>query len=424
MKKIAINLLVITTALFSLYAGDFGVTLDTSIAYMQAINEETSSENLTLSEKAALWGNAAFNDHWTGEFQGSYTYSNSREFTLELDQLQLTGNYIIPGKSGATPLTINAGRLSFSDFSGKVFAHTGDGFKLSWGFPEITYSAFGAYTGFLQQPSSSILMSLADITDLAVDPIPMFGPLASPRVIGGMTITLPELFSEQTLMLSGLSQQDLREEGILKTSYVGFGMMGPLPVISSLFYNIFGYGNSGTYTENRILAYLTGASVNYFMPLFYSSRIVLDFSYASGDADHTDFYEGNTEGLSTMFVPITPAPVGIVFTPQQSNLFHISGAFSLKPFVKRNISPLENTLLMIKPIVFFRSTSGPISTGEILADADPNKLYLGTEVDAVLMARFLSDLGLSIGSGMFFPSPIMENNNPQIKSSIALSLSL
>ena len=158
------------------------------------------------------------------------------------------------------------------------------------------------------------------------------------------------------------------------------------------------------------------------MPAFMSSRIALDFVYASGDADHTEFYEGNASDFSTMFVPVTPSPAGMIFTAQQSNIFHVTGSFSLKPFVSSNIAALENTLILLKPIAFFRSTTGPISTAN--TQADSTDLYLGTEIDLVIMARILSDLGLSIGSGVLIPSAAITDSSPLIKGSVALSLSM
>ena len=272
-------------------------------------------------------------------------------------------------------------------------------------------------------------MSKSDIADTAVDPTPLFGPLASSRLIEGLTFSFPELFAQQTLILSGIFQQDLRSTSDLTTDgntittfYAGFGLMGPLPGVKSMFYNIYGYGNSGWYGSNIILAYLAGCSLNYFIPTFLSSRLALDFMYSSGDADNSDFYEGNTAGYSQMFVPITPAPAGMIFTAQQSNLFYVSGTYSMKPFTGSDIPALVNTLLMLKPTGFFRSTTGAISTGGVQSGA--TGLYLGTEIDLIIMARFLSDVGFSINGGVFLPSTIMEITAPQIKVSAALSLSM
>ena len=429
MKKIIILFLILTVFVFYSFAADFGLTVDSNAAVEHTFSEAFDWSGLTYTVKAALWGNASLVDDATVEFQGSYTFSDSRAFTLELDQLQLTGTHIIPGENGDSTLLIKVGRFPFSDFSAKVFSHTGDGFSLALNYPLMSVSAFTAYTGFLQQPSSAVLMSESDIADIAIDSIPMFGPLASPRIVEGLNITFPELFAKQTLVLSGVFQQDMREvENLtaggnrLNTYYAGGGIMGPLFGNNSLFHSVYGYGNFGSYGSNTILAYIAGGSLNYFMPAILSSRLSLDFMYASGDADHTEFYEGNTAGYSEMFVPITPAPAGIIFTAQQSNLFYISGAYSLKPFVNSDIVCIENTLVMLKPIVFFRSTTATVSSGGVLSDS--SDLYLGTEVDLILMARFLSDLGLSIGSGIFFPSAAMETSSFQIKGSIALSLSI
>jgi len=428
LKRYLIPLLIFTAALFPVFSADFGLTIDANTAAAHTVGEVFEIESLTYSTKVALWANAMLSEGYTFEFQGSYTFSDRRVFFLELDQLQFNGRFIIPGDSPSS-VSFKIGRLAFSDFSGKVFSHKGDGLSLNWGGGNVSISAFGAYTGLLQMPSNSIIMSASDLADSAVDPVPFWGPLGVPRIVEGVRITLPELFAQQTLILSGIFQQDLRAPANLdsggntmNTIYAGLGLTGPIPVIPSLFYSIYGYGNFGSYGSEKILSFIAGTGVNYLIPSFLSSRIVVDFIYSSGDADHEQFYEGNTSGYSTAFIPITAAPAGMIFTAQQTNLFYVSGTYSMKPFADSSSTALNNTLVMIKSTGFFRSTTGAISTGGI--KTNESGLYLGTEIDISIMARLLSDLGFSINGGVFLPSSIMELTSPQIKASVALSLSM
>ena len=428
MKKILLLIFLTASVLFSVSAADFGFTLDTAPALGYTTGDAFDWSGLTYSVKAALWANGSLNREVTAEFQGSYTFTESRVFSLELDQLQLNGRFTIPGRTAST-LAVKAGRLAFSDFSGKVFSHKGDGLSFDWGLPWISISAFGAYTGLIQGPANSILMSASDVADRNIDPVPMWGPLGAPRLVEGVTVSFPELFAQQTLVVSGVFQQDFRAAADLvsggsnlHTFYAGLGFMGPIQPVPSLYYSVYGYGNTGWYGDNTILAFLAGGSLNYFIPTFFSSRLALDVMYSSGDADQAEFYEGNTAGYSNAFIPVTPAPAGMIFTSQQTNIFYLSGTCSMKPFSGSDVTALKNILIMLKPTGFFRSTSGAISTGGV--KADETGLYLGTEIDLSIMARVFSDLGLSINGGVFIPSSIMEITAPQIKASAALSLSM
>ncbi len=427
-KRTIIFLLLIRVTVMGISAADFGLTTDATSSLPYTSGTDIDWTGLTYTVKSALWANGRLSDELTGEVQGGFTITESRVFLLELDQLQLAGSFILPG-SPAGALSFKAGRISFSEFSGKVFVHTGDGISFEYGLPGMSMSAFGAYTGLLQGPSSTILMNNSDVAAQAVTPLPLWGPLSSPRIVEGVSFTFPELFAQQTLILTGIFQQDMRPvdefvtgDSAINTFYAGFGLMGPIQPVASLFYSIYGYGNTGWYGSNTILSYIAGGGINYLMPKFLSSRFALEFTYSSGDADQSVFYEGNTAGYSNSFIPITPAPAGLVFTAQQTNLFYLSCGYSIKPFSMTGSAALQNTVVLLKGIGFFRSTTGAISTGGV--KTGETGLYLGTEADLSIMARFLSDLGFSLSGGVFFPSDIMETTSPQIKATVAVSLSM
>ncbi|MBN2628347.1 MAG: hypothetical protein JXA95_16905 [Spirochaetales bacterium] len=413
--------------LFPIYSFDFGVTLDGNTSLPLSLGTDVDlASDLSYGGKASFWANGNVNSETSLEFQGSYTYSQTRPFFLELNTLQYGGQFFLSGKTPGI-LNIKAGRTSFSDFSGKVFSHSGDGISLGLDYPGINISLFGAYAGFLQQPSNSILMTQSDVADSAVDPVPLWGPLGVPRAIEGIALTIPAPIPDHTLLLSGIFQQDFRSDDRLasggsrmNTYYAGLGMMGP--IVPSLYYSFYGYGNTGSYGSETILAYLAGGGINYFIPTFHSSRLTLDALFSSGDGDHTSFYEGNQSGYSTAFVPITSAPAGTIFTAQQTNLFYISSSYSVKPFSGSPHKGLANFLALAKGTAFFRSTPGAISTGN--TDSERDGLYLGTEADLNLVLRPTSDLGLSFGGGIYFPSLNMASQAIQVKASAAFSLSI
>lgn len=429
MKKSVLTAVLGIAVLLPAMAADFGLTIDANPVLSYDTGDTfVWKDCFTYTVKASLWGNCTIGENLTAEFQGGYTLEDDRLFLLEMDQLQLNGNFDVAGGSAGI-LSFKAGRHAFSDFSGKVFSHIGDGISLEWGLSSVSVSLFGAYTGFIQAPASTIIMNSTDLAAQDFERDTMWGPMGSPRAVEGVTFVFPELFVHQTVILSGVFQQDLRADknfvagdDRINTIYAGLGIMGPISVVPSLYYSLYGYGNTGRYGDNTIWAFLAGGGINYFMPNFFSSRIAFEGMYSSGDADQSSFYEGNTNGNALAFTPITPSEAGIVFTAQQTNLFYISGSYSMKPFAESDILSLRNILLLVKATGFFRSTPGAISTGGTNADA--TDLYLGTEFDLSIMSRLLSDVGLSLNGGVFLPSAVMKSQTPQMEISTVLSLSI
>ncbi len=421
MKRTVIIALLIIILTGTAYGYDFGLTVDASPAMLfNSGQTEVDWSGLSYTIKSAGWANGKINKALSYEFQGSYTFKDSRAFLLELDQLKLQGKYSLDD-GGLGNLSFKAGRFSFSDFSTKVFSHTGDGIFIDWALPAVSFSMFTAYTGLIQGPAATIIMSHSDLSAQAVDPVPVWGPFASPRLVEGLRITFPALFAGQTLILSGLFQQDLHTDAQivsggnrLNTYYAGAGLMGPIPILPSFFYSAYGFWNGGSYGDNQILAYIAGGGLNYLIPAFLSSRVSVEGHYSSGDADYSGFYEGNTSGFSTMYTPVTPIAAGVIFTAQQSNLFYFSALYSMKP--------VKSTMIMLKGTTFFRSTAGPVSTGN--TSADSTGLYLGTEANLNVMMRLLSDLGMSAGGNVFFPSSVMLDQSIQFKVTASVSLSL
>ena len=429
MKNILLTLLLLLTAIIPAVAADFGVTVDSS--YGISFNTKTAVdwEDANYSVKASLWANSKMGDDITLEMQGSYTFNQDRTFFVEFDRLEISGKFV-GDQEGDGVVSLNLGRMIFSEFSGKVFSHMGDGFKVKYTLPSVSIETYLFYTGLLQSPSSSINLNISD--ELAQNPveIPLFGPAATPRLIEGIQITLPELFAQQTIILSGVFQQDFRSEtelnenldNSINTIHAGFGISGAIPALKSFFYTLYGYGNTGWYGDVTMLAFLAGGSINYFIPQLASSRIMIEGLYSSGDADYESvFFQGNTSGYDTAFKPLTPSAGGTVFSAQQTNLFYGSLSYSLKPFTSSRSLTLKNILLLAKGTAFFRSTTGVIYETEI--DSEETGKYLGTEIDLNIMMRLLSDLGFSINSGIFFPSDIL-NSVPQIQATAALSLTI
>ena len=374
-------------------------------------------------DQLAVWLDARFAPTFSLSAQGSYTFTLDRPYLFDLESLKADWRPV-------PILRIEAGRMEMSDFTGLVLSHTLDGlrFTLDLSFSKITGGA--GFSGLLLKPVSTILMSRTDSENLLDNDV----FFAAPRLVEELDALFPQLFLRQDLRVSVLLQQDLRpatsliqegEEqetvaglsgGKLSTQYFGLGLSGP--VVPSLYYDAFCYlgigqtlsyvadSSSGTGFSHQyqpILAGLGGIGVRYFMEQALYSLVEIRGIIGSGDADSSDFLEGNTTQGSGLFVPISRIADWIAFSPQLGNMLVIEANYSLKPFTRSQVATLDKLQTLLKAATFFRPTTGAIS--DPFLDSASTSLYLGTEAELIARYRPFSDLGLALGLGVFFPNP-------------------
>jgi len=164
---------------------------------------------------------------------------------------------------------------------------------------------------------------------------------------------------------------------------------------------------------------------------------VLDFGGKIGLGDYNSsgqFASSHTTAdLATMFTPLSYRAVANIFNPQMTNLVQADLGYSIKPFSGGD-SALRDFQVELRGLTFLRllanSGNQEAKTSEtILRTATEN--YLGSEVDLNLSWRVLSDLGLSVNSGLFLPySQVLDVSSRnltgpwELKSTFTLSLSL
>jgi hypothetical protein len=156
----------------------------------------------------------------------------------------------------------------------------------------------------------------------------------------------------------------------------------------------------------RSSPFFGGTELTYYSPDLSYSTFSLAFVYATGDEDSISCIEGNTEGSSHLFIPVSSQEQRVIFNPNLSNLFYIKAGYTIKPFATLGRGMLEKLLLILDGTIFFRAVPGKISDPQGL-NPDSDTLYLGTEIDFIINFRPFSDLGLSLSTGYFFP-----NNGP------------
>jgi hypothetical protein len=427
----------------SLVAWDFGGYLDNTTGIAKAPVGTGATASLVQTTTAAAWLYHSFGN-WSLDTQGSYTFTPSVPVLLDLDRLVLGG--LFPAEAGgARSFGIQIGRLKFSDATGYVLNHTLDGLKLDIGWASSSFSAGIGTPALIQKPTSSIVMSRLDVLSLS-DGAVKFAP---PRLIATVQFTARGLVAGQDLTLGAVAQEDLRSEaqltpefqtafdptggGVMDTQYLSLGLSGG--IIQGLFHRTYYTINTGrtlTYVEDvdsvtgfsyrytPILGHLAGMELSYYLPQVLNSRIRLGGQFSSGDQDSIDYYDGNTAGKSSAFVPISASAFSDVFTLQPGNSSHLAVSYSLRPLSGIGVDVLQTELSSVS---YFRSTagdpdsdeldSGPVSEGSVNASTDG--VYVGTDINLKVVYQPFSDLRIVLGSGLFLPNAaVMTTDNENV----------
>lgn len=383
---------------------DWGGFVDSTTDYTNLPKDEFTEEL-----NSGLWMEAILSDSFKLSMRGSYTYDDTRDYFFDLDHLYAKGRVLTGGRGGAASklFRYTAGRFRLKEFTGYVFNHTIDGAHVAFEHPWFSLEVGGGYTGLIFIPSSSIIITQSDLL-LQAD-IPDNGyKLASPKTIETAKMTFPGLLLNQDLILNGVFMQDLqpkedmiRDDDIIHAEYAGIGFKGG--IINSVYQDIFFYYNygHGKYTTS---AFLFGGGLRYYNRPFYFSRVGIRGLYSSGDNDQEKFYGGyNGGGTSHHFIGISSSPQsGLVFSPSIGNFSLLELNLSMKPLSKSGSRVFEEFQTALTGLVFFRNTGGAISVSGINGASEEN--YLGSELDLTLNFRPLSDLGIGLSGGVFFPN--------------------
>jgi hypothetical protein len=394
------GLSLITGSAFALQ-GDFGVTLDTSTMLSSGV-VDTSAESVY---RAAAWGELFQNLAKGGSLdltaQGSYRYTAERPYIFDLDLLRFTGLFSAALGEG-TAVELKAGRFNFSDATKLILDQTMDGLQISLLFSGFQVRFAGAYSGFVLNPSSNVRISADDWLEVNDNSV-FFGPkrLVAQAMVGS-----------DSFALQALAQFDMRGDSgteIVNTQYLG--IVGT-PRLSPNFYMDYNftasYGQStiGNKTTNLISA-LGGFGFRFYAENLAASQAHARVTYATGFTPIVLLL--NNFSLED-FRPITQPTIGLAFSPRLANLLYVDVGYSFRPFFKNPSSSLSNIEPLVGALVFFRDPVPLLVSGTpadiLVNDLNPssNALYLGTEIDAGVMARIFSDLGLSVKGGVFVPN--------------------
>ena len=266
--------------------------------------------------KISLWGEHFWSDatdtQYTLTFNGYFLYDYTSEPEDEIIAVNPDLIRLKVKKAGLfddkAVLDASIGRFRFSDPSALVLSHTADGASAQFDYGRVIVRAAAGYTGLQLKPEASVNMSAADFADDADDDV-YFAPK---RVFEQAEIVLPAFIERQRLTLSGLLQQDLRDEGDkLDSLHVIGAADGEL---TKGFY----YTASGAYAINLsddLSGFMASGSLFYFSEELYYSRVSGGVLYADED-----------------FFTVSTPTLGLVQAPAIADLTRLSFDYSLRPW--------------------------------------------------------------------------------------------
>jgi len=367
MKKIIVVFLFSIFAL-SLFAFDFGGSLDTSFLIFDENKIPSKDSYMALSETASLWIRHNFSNWISFSMEGNYSASyDFKKFSqnLNLDFLKLKMNF---APSSVAEIGVDLGRFHVSDSTSLVLNGLIDGAQVKILLPEVDFSLFGGYTGLLNAKSVSIVNSTVEKTQ---DSLYGFAPK---YLLGGISLFATNYYGNHSVGcdFSTFIPVDSRET---RTSsfYVGFDATGP--VFSSLYYDVSAILSLFA-GENVNTGFLVDGLISYYAP-FLSSVVSLNATYATDS-----------------FCPFSNSSVVMGGVRDLSGLLKLGLVSSIKPF--------SNFLVVI-------------SGDYLMDDVDSKLTSFGFQWYANLKWQILSDLQFSLYCGQLLP--LHEEVAPQFASS-------
>ncbi len=409
-KIIFLSVLLIFSALFFpafvlSFEYDYGGTFLNSTDF---VSDETSSDTEIeqLNRLALLF--EAYNESESGNettftAQGSYEYTDERAYLFNIDMLSIRGTF--PGAVGSDSVfEAEGGRIYFSDPTEIVLSHTADGISFKFLYPGIRYFVEAGYTGLLLNPSSDIRMTSLDMSEESLETDDtFFGPA---KAFLQSTITVPELWWLDSMSFFGLAVFDLRDESegpVMHTQYLGFNSSRSYG--KNMYQNLFFILQHASLKvpdidDRNAIGLIFGLKLNYLKESFFGSNWQFKLIGAPPDVSIDDLIDVPFGVLG--FVPMSKPDLANSVSPTLSGLGLLELKYSFRPFINSS----SETASAIQPYTaargFFRTYS--VSVDWIDTDTESDGLYIGTEIEAGLVWRIFSDLGLELNGAYFLPA--------------------
>lgn len=258
-------------------------------------------------------------------YEFEYDAAASKAFNrIDIDLLKFSGTWSVAQR----PLTINAGRFVFSDYTGIIMNQNCDGVWANYKLPIMSVSAYMGYTGLLNAAFVKMQNHPKDAFKYQTDKAYQ---LAEKYFVTAAGVTVPNLFDRHCALGQFLAAFKLGGKSFNRV-YITAGMNGP--IWQSLYYNAtmtFGLqsfdGGSVGFTN------LTKAGVSYYFD-FMDLTVNGGFVYASGD-----------NGPFKAFYGFTKIDAYSAFNePQHTGVFKITAGATIKP-IKKVLAKLDTALI-------------------------------------------------------------------------------
>ena len=388
MKTLKKHIITIGTSLILLasqaFSVDFGGSLNNNTKFSTpTLPEDSFFDDFSLKQQDSLnaWLRIPFNNSGThylvAQVSGMWQYDipsldeNDGDSTWIFDLDLLKYSNFIPLSSGS--LQINAGRFFVSDTTSIIFSQVADGLNLSYSGNVFDISVYGAYTGLLNAQNVTILNASDSEYSFDSDKVYDF---AAPYIVSSLTLELPYLFANQSLVLEGygffgVSGPNDGTSGY-KRAYGTVSLNGPLA--ASVFYTLSTTIGSEDFDG---ISNLSKLALNYY-PNFYSASIGLEGIYASGENGPFDYFKGFSSQTA----------LASFSEPQYSGL--------IKTGLNASIKPIQTLFL-------------GLGANIAMLDAEDSFEYYGFEWNLSSKFQVLSDLQLSLLANQFIGDKSEEN---------------
>jgi hypothetical protein len=291
---------------------------------------------------------------------------------------------------------IRAGRLQFADRAGIAVAGLYDGFRVQTPFAGFNVDLAALYGGLQDKKDNTLLLSGADIADLADDSV-WFAP---GRAVFSAAVSRP---GTVTYFANVLGQFDTRGSSALHSQYLVLGADGALSggfdfraALAAALVEEGALDPSFSLAASADLGWMPSGALR--------DRAYFNIRWASGD-----------NGALSPYLSVNAIPQGKVFTPRLAGLTVARVGYTAR-FV-------DTLAFDVQSSAFLRSAAGGPSDSGI--DPSSDSAWLGAELFASLRWAPLSDVNISSGLGLFIPGAAFLPDEPiRYLLSVAAVLSL
>ncbi|MBP5448417.1 MAG: hypothetical protein J6X95_10095 [Treponema sp.] len=257
-------------------------------------------------------------------YEFEYDAAASKAFNrLDIDLLKFSGTWSVAQR----PLTINAGRFIFSDYTGLIMNQNCDGVWANYKLPMMSISAYMGYTGLLNAAFVKMQNHPKDAFKYKTDKVYQ---LAEKYFVTAAGVSVPNLFGRHCALGQVLATFKMGGKSFNRF-YFTAGMNGP--IWQSLYYSATTTFGLHSFDGSVGFTNLTKATVSYyfdFMDLTATGGIV----YASGD-----------NGPFKAFYGFTKIDAYSAFNePQHTGVFKITAGATIKP-IQKVLAKLDTALV-------------------------------------------------------------------------------